>query len=86
LRAIRPDNQLPVSPVTDVLRDARHQPFGVVSDIIVSESYFYFFFHLIATLVCFLVFVCTQTAFEKAEVVNYYIDLNRFVNTLQLIS
>jgi len=86
LRAIRPDNQLPVPLVTDVLRDARHQPFGVVSDIIVSESYFYFFFHLIATFVCFLVFVCTQNTFEKTEVVSYYIDLNGFVNMLQLIN
>jgi hypothetical protein len=68
LRAIRPDNQLPVSLVTDVFGDAGHQPFGVVSDIIVSESYFYFFFHLIITFfVCFLVFVRAQKLSRKPK-------------------
>jgi len=52
----------------------------------VSESYFYFFFHLIVTFVCFLVFVCAQKTFEKIEVMNNYIDLDGFVNMLQLIS
>jgi len=28
----------------------------------------------------FLVFVWTQMTFEKTEVMNYYIDLNGFVN------
>jgi hypothetical protein len=59
----------------DILRDAGHQPFGVVSDIIVSESYFYFFFHLIMTFVCFLVFVRAQKTFEKTEVVNTFISI-----------
>jgi len=74
----------PVSPVMDVLRDAVQKPFGVVTDIIVSESYFYLFFHFSMAFIFFSSGANTKDFQENRSDELSYIDLNGFVNMLQL--